>query len=164
MASGQLSAGSGGSESVDQKDPKVQSDIIVQNIRDQFPPAEAAELLSISKHWHDDIAPRLSAVHKIYANDLFIEPAKNYSTEGNAKLVMVFDEHDDNNQRYLYYKEEKNLSNLADELSQIFEKHIELEIVMRRGVRNVLDRESTALNKIQYDNIRQVEREEELNG
>ena len=35
---------------------------------------------------------------------------------------------------------------------------------MRRGVRNVLDRESTALNKIQYDNIRQVEREEDING
>ena len=165
VASGALQMSGGGSgEKSEENDPKIQSDIIVQNIRDQFPPAEAAELLSISKHWHDDIAPRLSAVHKIYANDLFIEPAKNYSTEGNAKLVMVFDEHDVNNQRYLYYKEEKNLSNLADELSQIFKKHIELEIVMRRGVRNVLDRESTALNKIQYDNIRQVEREEDING
>lgn len=165
VASGALQMSGGGSgEKSEENDPKIQSDIIVQNIRDQFPPAEAAELLSISKHWHDDIAPRLSAVHKIYANDLFIEPAKNYSTEGNAKLVMVFDEHDVNNQRYLYYKEEKNLSNLADELSQIFEKHIEIEIVMRRGVRNVLDRESTALNKIQYDNIRQVEREEDING
>ena len=165
VASGALQMSGGGSgEKSEENDPKIQSDIIVQNIRDQFPPAEAAELLSISKHWHDDIAPRLSAVHKIYANDLFIEPAKNYSTEGNAKLVMVFDENDDKNQRYLYYKEEKNLSNLADELSQIFKKHIELEIVMRRGVRNVLDRESTALNKIQYDNIRQVEREEDING
>ena len=165
VASGALQMSGGGSgEKSEENDPKIQSDIIVQNIRDQCPPAEAAELLSISKHWHDDIAPRLSAVHKIYANDLFIEPAKDYSTEGNAKLVMVFDEHDVNNQRYLYYKEEKNLSNLADELSQIFEKHIEIEIVMRRGVRNVLDRESTALNKIQYDNIRQVEREEDING
>ena len=165
IASGkiQTSGGSSGEKS-EEKDPKLQSDIILQNIRDQFPPAEAEELTRICNSWQTEVAPKLSAVHKIYANEIFIEPAKNYSTEGDGRLVIVFDENDDKNQRYLYYKEEKNLSNLADELSQIFKKHIELEIVMRRGVRNVLDRESTALNKIQYDNIRQVEREEDING
>ena len=147
----------------EKQDPKLQSDIIIQNIRDSFPPAEAEELIRISKGWNTEVIPKLEGLQKQYTNDLIIEPSKDYSSDGAGRLVIVFDEKDDTNQRYLYYKDDKHRSDLADELSRIFKKHIELDIVMRRGVKGVLDRESTALNKIQYD-VRQVEREEEING
>ena len=77
--------------------------------------------------------------------------------------ILVASFHEPPYRNHQNYKDDKHRSDLADELSRIFEKHIELDIVMRRGVKGVLDRESTALNKIQYD-VRQVEREEEING
>ncbi|MBR6402679.1 MAG: DNA polymerase III subunit gamma/tau [Eubacterium sp.] len=160
IKSGELS---GVAPTEEKQDPKLQSDIIIQNIRDGFPPAEAEELIRISKGWNTEVISKLEGLQKQYANDLIIEPAKDYTSDGAGRLVIVFDEKDDMNQRYLYYKDDKHRSDLADELSKIFKKHIELDIVMRRGVKGVLDRESTALNKIQYD-VRQVEREEEING
>lgn len=146
-------------------DAEKQSDIIVHNIREKYAPATAEELLKISREWRDKIVPRLSGPLKRFAMDVPVEPAGDYSEEGVSKLLLVFDERDiTSDTRYGYFSEEKHRNDLANDLSEILGKRVEFEIVTRKGIRGTLDEDSTALNKILYDNVKEVESEDELDG
>ena len=103
------------------------------------------------------------AAHKKYAPDLFVEPALSYRADGVASLNLVFDDNDLEDMRYLYYEEPKNRQSLEDALSNILKKKVEISIIHKPGIRGVLNRDSLAINKVNFD-VKIREREEEEDG
>lgn len=144
-------------------DSKQQSDIIEANISKEFPPAESEDILRLSREWNTRIVPQLDNPHKKYAPDLFVEPALSYRADGVASLNLVFDDNDLEDMRYLYYEEPKNRQSLEDALSNILKKKVEISIIHKPGIRGVLNRDSLAINKVNFD-VKIREREEEEDG
>jgi DNA polymerase-3 subunit gamma/tau len=141
-------------------DKKKQSDIVLKNIREKFPPATADDIMDLARKWYRDIVPKLSGLKKEYANQISVEPSPEYQLEGPARLRIIFDENDKENNRYIYFTIDKNRSEFADELSQIIGKNVELEVVTRKGVKDTLDKDSFAFDKIDFDNIKFIDSEE----
>lgn len=140
-------------------DKKAQSDIVLKNIREQYSPATAEDIIELAKKWYTEIVPKLGSPKGIYANEVSVEPAPNYDSDGTARLIIVFDDKDKENNRYLYFMNKKNLSDFADDLSQIIGKKVELDITTRKGIKDTLDNKSLAFDKIDFDNIKFVDAE-----
>ena len=131
----------------------------LKNIREQYSPATAEDIIELAKKWYTDIVPKLGSPKGIYANEVSVEPAPNYDSDGTARLIIVFDDKDKDNNRYLYFMNKKNLSDFADDLSQIIGKKVELDITTRKGIKDTLDNKSLAFDKIDFDNIKFVDAE-----
>ena len=89
-----------------------------------------------------------------------VEPASGYTADGPARLRIVFDEKDTDNVRYIYFQRDKNRSDFADKLSEIIGKRVEIDVITKKGTKDVLDNNSIALNKINFDGIKVIERED----
>ena len=142
------------------EDTKLQSDIIKENIRSQYPNAVAEDIIQMANQWRKKIIPQLDGLFKIYADQIDVEPAPEYSGEDAARLRIVFDSNDTEDVRYIFFNKEENRYKLADKLSEIIGKRVEIDISVRKGTKGVLDRESKALNKINFDNIEIKESED----
>ena len=146
-------------------DKKRQSEIIKKNIKDNYPDAEAEDIFKLADEWDTLILPKLNGLQKSYASDVGIEPSPDYKADGPARLRIVFDENEiDNNPRYGYFTDEKRKESFEDTLSEIIGKKVEIDVILRKGVKGVLDKESRALNKINFDDIKIKESEEDYNG
>ena len=138
-------------------DQGAQSDII----KDMYSPAVAEDIIEISKKWNGLVLPKLEGLYKTYGAEIDVEPSPDYSQDGPARLRIVFDDRDTTNVRYLFFLKEENRSKLADMVSEIIKKQVEIDIVTRKGTRGVVDKQSLALNKINFDNIKIKESEED---
>ena len=140
-------------------DREKQSEIIKNNIREQYPEADANDILSLAKRWREIIG-KLEGPQKSYAAEVDVEPASGYTADGPARLRIVFDEKDTDNVRYIYFQRDKNRSDFADKLSEIIGKRVEIDVITKKGTKDVLDNNSIALNKINFDGIKVIERED----
>ena len=144
-------------------DEGLQSDIITQNIKEEFPPAEADDILRLSKRWNAEIVPKLQNPHKQYADQFIVEPSVGYKADSVASLNLVFDSRDEGKQIFLYYENPKNRDELASQISDIIKKKVEVGFVKKNMNKGMLDRESLAINKVNFD-VQVLEREEERDG
>ena len=144
-------------------DEGLQSDIITQNIKEEFPPAEADDILRLSKRWNAEIVPKLQNPHKQYADQFIVEPSVGYKADSVASLNLVFDSRDEGKQIFLYYENPKNREELASQISEIIKKKVEVGFVKKSMNKGMLDRESLAINKVNFD-VQVLEREEERDG
>ena len=144
-------------------DEGLQSDIITQNIKEEFPPAEADDILRLSKRWNAEIVPKLQNPHKQYADQFIVEPSVGYKADSVASLNLVFDSRDEGKQIFLYYENPKNREELASQISDIIKKKVEVGFVKKSMNKGMLDRESLAINKVNFD-VQVLEREEERDG
>ena len=144
-------------------DEGLQSDIITQNIKEEFPPAEADDILRLSKRWNAEIVPKLQNPHKQYADQFIVEPSVGYKADSVASLNLVFDSRDEGKQIFLYYENPKNRDELASQISDIIKKKVEVGFVKKSMNKGMLDRESLAINKVNFD-VQVLEREEERDG
>ncbi|MBO4862796.1 MAG: DNA polymerase III subunit gamma/tau [Eubacterium sp.] len=141
-------------------DKKKQSDIVLQNIREQYEPATAEDVIELAKMWQTEIVPRLTNFHRFYGEQISVEPAPDYKDEGTAKLNIVFDEKmAETDVRYDYYMGENTRSELADQVSRLIGRKVEFNVVLRKGTKGVLDKKSFAFEKINFDNIKQIDHE-----
>ena len=144
-------------------DSEVQSDIIEKNIQNRFPSAEAEDILSLAKRWNTEIVPRLPGPHKGFLQDILVEPALSYKSDGPAYLNLVLDTRDPNNPRFTFYEEAKNRENLGEMISNIIKKKVEIGISRKNINKGMIDSESLALNKVNFD-VEILEREDSKNG
>ena len=144
-------------------DEGLQSDIITQNIKEEFPPAEADDILRLSKRWNAEIVPKLQNPHKQYADQFIVEPSVGYKADSVASLNLVFDSRDEGKQIFLYYENPKNRDELASQISDIIKKKVEVGYDKKSMNKGMLDRESLAINKVNFD-VQVLEREEERDG
>ena len=83
------------------------------------------------------------------------------------KLFLVFYEADlDDNKvkfKYNYFQKEVNKDNLAEQLSALIEKHVEIDIKLKKGRKQKIDKELIDLTKMNYP-VNQFNKEEERNG
>lgn len=160
IRSGQLSAASGEGTFVP-ADPKKQSEIIEKNIREKFEPAAAEDIMNLSKRWNSDIIPQLDVLTQNYLSMADMEPSSDYTADGPARLRLVFNAMDEDDVRFKYFSKDENRSKLADKLSGIIKKQVEIDIITKKIGRGSLDESSTALGKINFDNITYKESEDE---
>ncbi len=144
---------------------KKQSDIVVDNMQARYPDAEFQDLKYVSEVFREKILPTIAPPMKMYLEDVDLEPDPGFREGYPLKLLIIFYDQDieDNKVRYSYFKDEKHKKDLADFISKYLEKNVELDLVIRKGTRPIIDKDSLALNRImglvhEYDN------EEERHG
>ena len=144
-------------------DEGLQSDIIKKNIQQEFPQAEADDILRLSKQWNTEIVPKLHNPHKQYADGILVEPSLSYKADAAASLNLVFDARDEGKQIFTYYENPSNREELASQISAIIKKKVEIGFVKKNMNKGTLDRESLAINKVNFD-VKILEREEDKDG
>lgn len=145
-----------------QYDDSQQSDIVVENIKNDFPEAVQSDIMQLAKDWKDIVA-KLNPIHRRYARAVDVEPSNDYEANGPARLNVIL--YDANNGKITntFFENEKNREFLAEAISEIIKKKVELGIIVRKGVRTDLDKTSRAINRIKF-NVTVMESEEERNG
>ncbi len=145
-----------------QYDDSQQSDIVVENIKNDFPEAVQSDIMQLAKDWKDIVA-KLNPIHRRYARAVDVEPSNDYEVNGPARLNVIL--YDANNGKITntFFENEKNREFLAEAISEIIKKKVELGIIVRKGVRTDLDKTSRAINRIKF-NVTVIESEEERNG
>ena len=145
-----------------QYDDSQQSDIVVENIKNDFPEAVQSDIMQLAKDWKDIVA-KLNPIHRRYARAVDVEPSNDYEANGPARLNVIL--YDANNGKITntFFENEKNREFLAEAISEIIKKKVELGIIVRKGVRTDLDKTSRAINRIKF-NVTVIESEEERNG
>lgn len=143
-------------------DDSQQSDIVVENIKNDFPEAVQSDIMQLAKDWKDIVA-KLNPIHRRYARAVDVEPSNDYEANGPARLNVIL--YDANNGKITntFFENEKNREFLAEAISEIIKKKVELGIIVRKGVRTDLDKTSRAINRIKF-NVTVMESEEERNG
>ena len=149
---GGAAGGSAAEENISEEDmEKLQSQTIIKNIRDSFEPATAEELEELSKRLRTDIPGKLEQPGSIYIRQVDIEPSPDYGDGGEARLRIVFDARDTDNPRYIYFSREEHRTSLAEQLSDIIKKKVNIDIVTRKGASGRHDKNSQNLNKINFE-------------
>jgi DNA polymerase-3 subunit gamma/tau len=140
-------------------DPEEQSKIALQNIRDSFPPAVAKDLEELATKWNE-IARKLPEPYREYSDACDIEPSPNFADDGSARLRMIFDEKEkEEGVRYDFFCDPNKRSRFEELLSGIINKKVEIEVLAKKRSSGVLDRNSQALNKINFSDIKIIDTE-----
>ena len=143
-------------------DPTQQSEAVVNNIKSTYPPATQEDIMNLANNWNK-IIRQLNPLHFGYVNGTDVEPAKDYSPEGPAKLVIVLYTEEEDSLKNIYLSKPRNREILAEKLSEKLEKTVELDVRYINGRGGKMDKSSFALNRIKYD-VKIVESEEERHG
>ncbi|MCR5213963.1 MAG: DNA polymerase III subunit gamma/tau [Eubacterium sp.] len=144
-----------------------QGEIIDNNLRKSFPPAEYEDLQKVSNIFRAKILPQLKNPLKLYLreDEVPLDVDKNYRIGSTLKLLMIFYDVDleENHVHYTYYRKEENKAYLENTISNYIQKNVEIEYVVRKGKKPIIDEDSLAINKI-AGKINTYENEEERNG
>ena len=143
-------------------DPKQQSDAVINNIKNTYPAATQEDIINLANNWNK-IIRQLNPLHFGYVYGLDVEPAKDYTPEGPAKLVIVLYNEEEDSLKNRYLSKPKNREILAEKLSEKLEKTVELDVRYINGRGGRMDTTSFALNRIKYD-VKIMESEEERHG
>ncbi len=143
-------------------DPTQQSEAVVNNIKSTYPPATQEDIMNLANNWNK-IIRQLNPLHFGYVNGTDVEPAKDYSPEGPAKLVIVLYTEEEDSLKNIYLSKPRNREILAEKLSEKLEKTVELDVRYINGRGGKMDKSSFALNRIKYD-VKIMESEEERHG
>ena len=150
------------SASVESFDKAEQSDIVIENIRNDYPEPEREDIMRLADNWKN-IRKQLNPLHQRYTKKLDVEPAQDYEAGEEAHLVAVLYEEEEGSLTNNYINNPKTRDFLADELSEIIKKRVTIDVRKVKGRRGALDRTSHAINRINYD-VTILESEEERNG
>ncbi len=140
-------------------DPKEESELVIKNIRENFPPAVAKDIEALASKWNTEVVAKLEHPFNAYTEYFNVEPSPEYSDDGIARLRLVFDEKDKESVAYGFLSKEQYKSKLADRLSEIIEKKVEIDIVTKKITKGIPDRTTQALNKINFKDIMIVDEE-----
>ena len=146
---------------------RLQGELVDQNLRKRFPPAEYHELKQLSDDFKNGLRLKLKQPIRDFMEDVEVAPDESYRAGSRMKLFLVFYEADlDDNKvkfKYNYFQKEVNKDNLAEQLSALIEKHVEIDIKLKKGRKQKIDKELIDLTKMNFP-VNQFNKEEERNG
>lgn len=135
---------------------KEKSDLVKENLKDEFPGAEYEEVEEIARQWRTKILPKIGRPVNIYLERAKIVPLHKNEGEDCCGLGIVLDSTNKKSVEYTYFHtvgedSKDNLGKLNQEVCEIIQRNIKLTLI--EGKTEAEEKRSFAgmdLNKIQF--------------
>ncbi len=139
---------------------KEKSDLVMANLREEFPGVEFEEIEEIARSWKKEILPKLKRPVNTYLARATVIPLHKAEGEDTCGLGIVLNSANKNSVDYTYFhpkaepgeKPKDNLGRLNEEICEILQKNIKLQLVEQK--QDTAEKRVFAgldLNKIKFD-------------
>lgn len=146
-------------------DENLQSDIVRQNLAENYPPAVVEELVKIGENWKDTYR-QMSPLHQRYLKGVEIIVPKDYA-EKEPYLILAFNSRTTDETQREYLMKPRTKEFIEESLEEIYKRKIKVQIDFRDEGNSGIDNDSVAITRLvkkMNGLVNIVESEDDYNG
>ena len=147
-------------------DENLQSDIVRQNLAENYPPAVVEELVKIGENWRDTYK-KMSPLHQRYLKGVEIIVPKDYAQNDDPYLIFSFSNQRTGETQRDYLMKPRTKEFIEESLADMYKKKIKIQIDFRDGESSGIDNDSVAISRLvkkMNGLVNIVESEDDYNG